>query len=155
MIALKKILFVCTGNTCRSCMAEAIFNKFCDMDGMTAYSAGVSVVPESEASYNAAYIVKRYINEDIINRKAVQLTEYMLESSSLIFTMTGYIKDVLVKKFPDFDYKIFTLKEAVMQKGDIADPFGGDIMEYEAAYRDLEECILVLLKKLKEDTGIA
>ena len=42
------ILFVCTGNTCRSCMAEAIFNSICDIDGVRAYSAGISIIPGSK-----------------------------------------------------------------------------------------------------------
>ncbi|WP_446898297.1 low molecular weight protein arginine phosphatase [Clostridium sp. LBM24168] len=135
-------------------MAEAIFNKFCDTDSIMAYSAGISVVSGSKTSHNAAYVVKKYINEDIINRKAVQLTGYIVESSNLIFTMTEHIKSMLINNFPDFHHKIFTLKEFILQKGDIIDPFGGDVGDYEVAYRELEESILALLKKLKEGIGI-
>lgn len=135
-------------------MAEAIFNKFCDIDNVTAYSAGISVVPGSRTSYNAAYVVKKYIDVDITSRKAVQITKHMVESANIIFTMTENIRHMLVNSLPDSCHKVFTLKEAILQQGDIADPFGGDMGDYEVVYRELEDSILALLKKLKGDTGI-
>ena len=60
-----KILFVCTGNTCRSPIAEVIFNKKCEMEGVKAISAGISVVPCSVASKNSSQVVFQNLDIDI------------------------------------------------------------------------------------------
>ncbi len=78
----------------------------------------------------------------------------MLNDSSLILTMTQYIKDMLTDSFQDFKNKIYTLREIASLKGDIADPFGRSIDVYELTYKQIEASILLLLRKLKEDTGI-
>lgn len=147
---MKNILFVCTGNTCRSCMAEAIFNHLCDIDGVRAYSAGMAVVHNSKTSKNSAFILKETIGRDISQRKASQLTKDMIENSGLILTMTSYMRDVLIGTFPQFKDKIYTLNEYVSVEGEIVDPFGGGIEVYRETYKQLISSIKLLLDKLKK-----
>ncbi|KOF57209.1 MULTISPECIES: low molecular weight protein arginine phosphatase [Clostridium] len=149
-----KILFVCSGNTCRSCMAEAIFNSICDIDDVEALSAGLSVFPGSKTSLNCSLIVNESLNLDISNRKAVQLNPFIIEQVDLVLTMTGYIRDVLRDTNSTHANKIYSLGEYIGSNFDISDPYGGSIDIYRKTFTELKSDLEVLLEKLKEDKGI-
>lgn len=149
-----KILFVCTGNTCRSCMAEAIFNYYCDNKNISAFSAGLNVVTDSMTSTNAAEVIKSNIGDDISKRCAVQITETLLEEADLVLTMTYNHRNFLTNRYPKISNKTFTLNEYVGVKGDMIDPYGGDISVYKRTFNNLKNSIQLLVDKLKEDRGI-
>ncbi|MFU0824873.1 low molecular weight protein arginine phosphatase [Clostridium sp.] len=144
-----KILFVCTGNTCRSCMAEAIFNNICDIEDIEAYSAGISIVPGSKTSKNTAILVKKNLGVDISKRNAVQLTEELLRESDLILTMTYYMKEIISEAFPEYQNKVYSLNEYIGLKDDILDPYGGDMKTYNTTFDVLSKSVELLLHKLK------
>lgn len=148
-----KILFVCTGNTCRSCMAEAIFNKVSNIEGIKATSAGISIVPNSKVSKNAAALIKEHFHLDISERKAVQLTKKMLRESDLILTMTAYMKEIICEAFPEYQNKVCTLNGYVGLEEDVLDPFGEDIITYKATFDILNKVAELLVDKLKEDSS--
>jgi protein-tyrosine phosphatase len=150
-----KVLFVCTGNTCRSCMAEAIFNNLSKSDNIKSYSAGLSIMEGSRTSKNAVLVVKENYNLDLGGRRAVQLTEKHLHEADLVLTMTGRIKNVLKDYYPSCKNKIHTLNEYVGINGDINDPYGGSVDVYRETFQNLKNSIFLLLNKLEEDTSIS
>lgn len=130
------VLFVCTGNTCRSPMAEALFLKNAG-GSHQAFSRGISVFSEQGASQNAVSIMKEY-GMDISTHRSRQLTREDLEKAGLVLVMTKAHKDIISSTFPEFCDKVFTLAEYVGAIEDVADPFGGDLEAYRKCAAQLD-----------------
>lgn len=123
------ILFVCTGNTCRSPMAAALFNKIAmerKLD-VRIESAGIFANDGDPATTEAVVAMKKY-NVDLLGHHAQSINTELVEKSDLILTMTAAHKLVMEQSAAG---KVFTLCEYADIDGDIPDPFGGDIAEYE------------------------
>ena len=145
-----KILFICTGNTCRSCMAEAIFNQVCNIDGLESFSAGVSIFPGSYISKNASKLLMDNLGCDINKRSAVKLEKKLVREADLILAMSNSVKQYAISYFEVPRNIIYTLNEYVDEIGEVSDPYGGDLSMYIKIYEQLEYLINLLISKLKE-----
>ena len=141
------ILFVCTGNTCRSPMAASLMNKIAqdeDLD-LRIESAGVFAEEGAPASTEAIIAMKKY-DIDLLGHHAQQINSELIEKSDLILTMTQGQKIL----FGDVaSQKVYTLCEYAGVEGDIDDPYGGDIEEYEEVAQMLYLALQAIVEKLR------
>ncbi|MEN8906873.1 MAG: low molecular weight protein arginine phosphatase [Clostridiales bacterium] len=157
---MKKILFVCTGNTCRSPMAEGLMNMIIHQTAelknqFIAHSVGISAFDGQTPNKNALSVLNRFWNCDIKNYKATLINSTILEESYIILTMTKSHKDYLLNNFPLTKNKLYILKEYIKSESfntDISDPFCKDISIYENCAKELYELLLdlkeILIKKI-------
>lgn len=133
-----KILFVCTGNTCRSPMAEGLFRTLAPEHECS--SAGLSALPGQPASPQAVLCCKE-LGVDISAHRSRQLTKAELSQWDLFFPMTRAHGQVLEAAGAP--------GERVYYPGEIADPYGGDL----TVYRACRDRIMDELLRLREALG--
>ena len=143
------VLFVCTGNTCRSPMAEGLLKTHFGREKTKAVvkSAGVSAGVGQNASINAVIAAKNF-DADISGHFSSRVTADMVGSAKIVLTMTKYHKSA-VKQISKAD-NVFTLAEFAGRSKDVEDPFGGSIDEYMDCAKEINELILICLENLKK-----
>ena len=140
------VLFVCTGNTCRSPMAEALL-KSMNLDGVDVRSAGIYAMQGQGASLHA----KKVLEQANIchNHSSRLISEADMEWATYILTMTSSHKAALENLYPAHKEKVHTLKGFTEgEDGDVYDPFGGSREQYEETFRELGEMIQLLADKM-------
>ena len=151
---MKHILFVCTGNTCRSAMAEALFKKILkdnSIEGVNVSSTGVAVFTPSPASGQAISVMKEK-GIDLTSHQSKQVTQEMIEQADYIFTMTASHRESLLRECPIAADKAFTLKEFTTENDeDVYDPFGFSKAAYATCAKEIGICLEQLLYKLKKE----
>ncbi|MFZ7119687.1 MAG: hypothetical protein ACOWWH_01875 [Eubacteriaceae bacterium] len=107
---MKNVLLVCTGNTCRSSMAEGILKYLIKDKQVHIKSAGTSVFM-SEPANNKAIKVMEEMGFDISKHRSKPITEELIKESDIILTMTKAHKEKVINASPQAKEKVFTLKE--------------------------------------------
>ncbi|WP_449620799.1 low molecular weight protein arginine phosphatase [Robertmurraya sp. Marseille-Q9965] len=146
---MNNILFVCTGNTCRSPMAEAIL-KSKNIPGVKVRSAGVYAADGYPASQHAQQVLQEEKMDH--QHQSAMLTKDLINWATYIFTMTESHKESVIYMFPEGKEKTFTLKEFAGHEfdWDIIDPFGGSLEMYRKTYKDIRENIDKIVERLED-----
>ncbi len=146
------ILFVCTGNTCRSPMAAALMNKIAmdeDLD-VRIESAGL-FANEGDPATNEAIVAMRKYDIDLMQHHAQQINSELIEKSDLILTMTEGQKMLFAETAPE---KTYTLCEYAGVPGDIDDPYGGTVEEYEETAQMIYMALQAIAEKLRDTKNV-
>ena len=149
-----KIMFICTGNICRSAMAEGIMKKLVKERNIDAeiYSCGIYAETGDYVTYNAEEAVKEY-NVDITSHRATNIRESNIEKMDLILCATISHKQSVLYLYPNLQGKVFTMKEYAnidkdRQDMDIKDPWGYDMNVYKNCVKEIKECLDIIINKI-------
>ena len=140
------ILFVCTGNTCRSPMAAYIMEKVAvenDLDVLIE-SVGIFPQPGQPASEEAVKAMSD-MGIDLTGHRTQAVTEERLNKADIILTMTEGQKMLLE---PSAKGKVYTLLEYAGSEGDISDPYGGDLDEYKETAQEIYDAVVDIAERL-------
>ncbi len=144
------ILFVCSGNTCRSPMAAALFNHM-QPPGYRAESAGLSAFAGDPAAEQAVEVLCEDDGIDLSGHRSRPVSPWLLDQARWTATMTAAQRDRLRSAFPELAGRIVTIGElAGVPDLQIADPFGQDKEIYRLTAGRLRELIRLIITRLAE-----
>lgn len=166
-IPYKNILLVCTGNSCRSPMAEVILKKLLkDRPGKSSKeikvtSAGTWGSEYAGATREAIQVVKEKAL-DLSSHKSKKLTADLIEEADIILVMTSLHKEEIINKFPESKSKVFVLREYAdftnddlqftrhasrVTCHDIQDPIGQSVEVYRKTAQLIEDSLKKIVDK--------
>ena len=156
---MKTILFICTGNICRSPLAEGLFRHATKGRGeYRVLSAGVGAVDGLPPSDNSVRAI-RELGLDISHQRSRMLTAELVRQADFIFGMTHSHVDAIVLLYPQAAEKTFLLREFDETldnfEKDISDPIGGSLEVYQYCRDQIEQGIASMLKFIEQTSAPA
>ena len=150
------ILLVCTGNTCRSPMAEVLMKKQIadrlgctveevDQHGVIVASAGVAAMPGGRPSSEAVQVMSDR-GLDLSQHLSQPMTDQIATQADLILTMTELHRRTLLAQWPDLAPRTHVIRR---DQGDISDPIGGPVSIYEKCASQINDQLSVWVQELE------
>ena len=148
-----RVMFVCTGNICRSAVAEGLFIKLIKDNNLKidVYSCGIYAENGDYATYNAIEAA-RYYDADISNHRATNIRSSQIEDMDIILCATNAHKNMVISMYPELISKVYTMKEYadIDDNGrnmDINDPWGHDMYTYKKCAQEINVCLENIIDK--------
>jgi len=156
---IKSILIVCTGNSCRSVMAEGLLGKFlksCGREDIEVISAGIGTMRGMMASPNTIEVMKKE-GIDVSDHRAQLITEDMIKAADLVLGMELVHINTVLNMLPEAKDKTHLLIEYAYEGQEdkpkdftVSDPIGKPKEVYESVLMTIKDAIERLVKKVCE-----
>lgn len=146
-----KIMFICTGNICRSAMAHWLLKKKLEernIKNVEVYSAGIYADSGDMSTHEAIEVMEEY-GVDLKKHRATKVQNSNIKDMDIILCMTLSHKRDLIYMYPELKEKIYTLKEYVKDEKngvEIRDPWGYDIVTYRFCASEIDACLDKLIE---------
>ena len=143
-----RIIFVCEGNHSKGPMAETIYKSLTENESIPAISRGLVVLFSEPVNEKAVSVLENHGLTCAVEFSK-ELTKEDVTENALILTMTDKQKKQAIDKY-EIENDIFSIKEFNGEEGEVKDPYGGTLVDYEECYNELLRLIKKTIYKLDE-----
>ena len=155
---IKKILIVCTGNSCRSPMAEGFLKRHLrPEDGFEIISVGILAAVGGLNPTQEAIEVMKEEGIDISSYITKPFSADLAKSADIILVMADIHREFILEKLPEVEDKVHLFKEfAQTAEADreIRDPIGQPISAYRAVKEEIKVASVEIVRKIREDKDL-
>ena len=148
-----KLMFICTGNICRSAMAHVMLEQRAKDENkdIEVYSCGVYAQNGARPTEEAISVLATIYDVDLKKHRATNIVDSNIEGMDVILCATTSHKNNVLNRYPELEGKVYTMKEYAEYPAndmDINDPWGCSYETYKKCSKEISECIEKIIDKI-------